>query len=149
MFYGQFDYAIDDKGRLSVPAKFRDALLWAHDDLSLILTTHPDSCIVAYSPKEWQVLQERFAAVDDDVKYEAKNWMRVFYSGVTDCPLDKLGRILVPQLLRNHAAIQKNVVIVGMNKKIEIWSEEAWADVAKKAVTELEVQPKLVSRFGL
>jgi MraZ protein len=63
--------------------------------------------------------------------------------------LDKLGRILVPQLLRNHAAIQKNVVIVGMNKKIEIWSEEAWADVAKKAVTELEVQPKLVSRFGL
>ena len=149
MFYGQFAYAMDEKGRLSVPAKFRDALLWAHDDLSLILTTHPDGCIVAYSQKEWQALQERFTAVDDDAKYEAKNWLRVFYSGVTDCPIDKLGRILVPQPLRTHGTIQKNVVIVGMNKKIEIWSEEAWADVAKKAAMELEVQPKLVSRFGL
>ena len=148
MFYGKYEYAIDEKGRLSVPAKFRDALL-SHDGPSLILTTHPDGCIVAYSPKEWQVVQERFETVDDDAKYDGKNWLRTFYAGVTDCPIDRLGRILVPQSLRTHGAIRKNVVIVGMNRKIEIWSEEAWAEVAKKATTDVEAKPKIASRFGL
>ncbi len=148
MFYGQFDYAIDEKGRLSVPAKFRDALL-SQDTPLLLLTAHPDGCIVAYSSKEWQARQERIEAAGDDVKNGGANWLRMYYARATDCPIDRLGRILVPQLLRNHAAIQKNVVILGMNKKIEIWSENAWADVAKRAAKELEGQPNIASRFGL
>ena len=148
MFYGQFDYAIDEKGRLSVPAKFRDALL-AHDSPYLLLTAHPAGCIVAYPSKEWQARQERIEAADEDVKNMGANWLRMFYARATDCPIDRLGRILVPQLLRSHASIQKNVVILGINKKIEIWSEEAWAEVGKKAEKEREAQPNIASRFGL
>lgn len=148
VFYGQFDYAIDEKGRLSVPAKFRDALL-SQDAPSLILTVHPLGCIVAYPSKEWQALQERIAAADEEARSEGANFLRTFYAFVTDCPIDRLGRILVPQLLRNRTAIQKNVVVLGMNKKIEIWSEHAWADVETKAAKELEARPNLASRFGL
>jgi len=60
-----------------------------------------------------------------------------------------LGRILVPQSLRTHGAIRKNVVIIGINKKIEIWSDEAWAEVAKKAAADVQTKPKIASRFGL
>jgi len=148
VFYGQFDYAIDEKGRLSVPAKFRDALL-SHDTPLLLLTAHPDGCIVAYSSKEWQARQERIEAAGEEVRNEGANWLRMYYALVTDCPIDKLGRILVPQLLRSHAGIQKNVVILGINKKIEIWSENAWVDVAKRAAKELEGRPNMASRFGL
>ena len=148
MFYGQFDYAIDDKGRLSVPAKFRDALM-SQDTPTLILTIHPAGCIVAYPSKEWQALQGRIEAADDEVRSEGSDFLRTFYANVTDCPIDRLGRILVPQLLRSRTAIQKNVVILGMNKKIEIWNENAWADVEKRAAKQLEARPNLASRFGL
>ena len=148
MFYGRFDYAIDEKGRLSVPAKFRDALL-SQDTPMLLLTAHPAGCIVAYPSKEWQARQERIEAAGEEVQDMGANFKRMYYANATDCPIDRLGRILVPQLLRNHAGIAKSVVILGMNRKIEIWSEKAWADVAKKAAKELEVQPNLASRFGL
>jgi len=148
VFYGQFDYAIDEKGRLSVPAKFRDVLL-SQDAPSLILTVHPAGCIVAYPSKEWQALQGRIEAADEEVRRVGADFLRTFYANVTDCSFDRLGRILVPQLLRNRTAIQKNVVILGMNKKIEIWSENAWADVQKRAEKQQETRPDLASRLGL
>ena len=147
MFSGRYQYTIDDKGRLSIPAKFRDTLL-SHDAPALVLTNHLDGCIVAYPTKEWMALQDRIEQSDAALKKEAKNVLRFFYSGATECPIDRLGRILVPQSLRNHGTIKKNVVIVGMNKKIEIWAEEAWSELVKKAASEVEKMTDIASQLG-
>ena len=148
MFSGRYEYAIDDKARLSIPAKFRDTLS-SHYNLTLILTNHLDGCIVAYPAKEWEVLQERIENSGSAFKKDAKNVLRFFYSGATECPIDRLGRILIPQSLRNHGVIKKNVVIVGMNKKIEIWAEEAWADLVKQATSDRDKMADIAAELGL
>ncbi len=147
MFSGKYEYTIDDKGRLSIPAKFRDNLL-SHDAPALVLTTNLDGCIVAYPGKEWEALQERIEQSGAAQKKDAKNALRIFYSGATECPIDRLGRILVPQTLRIHGAIKKNVVIVGMNKKIEIWAEEAWLELVQKTNSDRERMTEIAAELG-
>lgn len=146
MFSGRYEYTIDDKGRLSIPARFRD-ILSSHYNQKLILT-NLDGCIAAYPEKEWTDLQERIEK-SGAFKKEARSFLRFFYSGVSECPIDRLGRVLVPQSLRNYAAIRKSVVIIGMNRKIEIWSEEAWADVVKQATSDMEKMTDIASELGL
>ncbi len=148
MFSGRYEYAIDDKGRLSIPARFRDTLA-THYNPALILTNHLDGCIVAYPLREWEALQDRIEKSDAALKKEAKNVLRFFYSGATECPIDRLGRILIPQSLRNFGVIRKNVVIVGMNKKIEIWAEEAWTELVKQATSDMEKMTDIASELGL
>jgi MraZ protein len=147
MFSGRYEYAIDDKGRLSIPAKFRDSLS-SHYTQSLVLTNHLDGCIVAYPVKEWDILQNHVESTGATLRKDAKNVLRFFYSGATECSIDRLGRILVPQSLRNFGAIRKNVVIIGMNKKIEIWAEERWNEVVKQAAIDQEKMADLASELG-
>lgn len=147
MFSGRYEYTIDDKGRLSIPAKFRDTLL-SHDTRLLVLTNHFDGCIAAYPAKEWEALQERIERSDAALKRDAKNVLRFFYSGASECPIDRLGRILVPQTLRNYGTIKKNVVIVGMNKKIEIWADDAWSEMVKKAASDVERLTDIAAELG-
>ncbi|MGA3173741.1 MAG: division/cell wall cluster transcriptional repressor MraZ, partial [Syntrophorhabdales bacterium] len=145
---------------LSIPAKFREALA-SHrgkaarrkkaaagaPELKLILT-NLDGCIVAYSENEWEEVQGRIER-SGVTKKEAKNFLRFFYSGVSECPIDRLGRMLIPQSLRNYGAIRKNVVIVGMNRKIEIWAEEAWTELVKRATSDMEKLTDIASELGL
>jgi MraZ protein len=145
-FSGRFEYAIDDKGRLSIPAKFRE-ILSANYDLKLIVT-NLDGCIVAYPDKEWTEVQERIAN-NGPARKEARAFLRFFYSGASECPIDRLGRILIPQSLRSYAAVKKNVVIVGMNKKIEIWADEAWAEIVREATSDREKMMDIASDLGL
>ena len=145
-FSGRFEYAIDDKGRLSIPAKFRE-ILSANYDLKLVLT-NLDGCVVAYPEKEWAEVQDRIAKAGATRK-EARAFLRFFYSGASECPIDRLGRILLPQSLRTYAAIKKNVVIVGMNKKIEIWADEAWAEIVREATSDRDKMVDIASDLGL
>lgn len=171
MFSGRFEYAIDDKGRLSIPAKFRESLIShlepaegqrvvsyygkqggrkkeaAVPELKLILT-NLDGCIVAYPEKEWEEVQGRIERSGVSRK-EAKNFLRFFYSGVSECSVDRLGRILIPQSLRNYGAIKKNVVIIGMNTKIEIWAEETWGELVKQATSDTDKMTDIASELGL
>ncbi len=146
MFSGRYEYTIDDKNRLSIPAKFRD-ILTSHYNQKLILT-NLDGCIAAYPEREWTELQERIEK-SGVFKKEARSFLRFFYSGVSECPIDRLGRILIPQSLKGYGAIKKNVVIVGMNKKIEIWAEEAWTEVVKQATSDMEKLTDIASELGL
>ncbi|MGD0229425.1 MAG: division/cell wall cluster transcriptional repressor MraZ [Syntrophorhabdales bacterium] len=172
MLSGRYEYAIDDKGRLSIPAKFRDILASRCEpqkrriedhyiterasakktagppvELKLILT-NLDGCIVAYPESEWEELQGRIAR-SAIARKEAKNFLRFFYSGASDCPIDRLGRILIPQYLRNYAAIKKNVVIVGMTTKIEIWAEEAWSEVMNRVTSDPDQMADIASELDL
>jgi MraZ protein len=144
MFSGRYEFTLDDKGRLSVPSKFREVLS-VNFEMKLILT-NLDSCIVGYPDKEWEAVQERISSVSTK---EARTFLRFFYSGVSECPIDRLGRILIPQSLRNYAGIKKSVVVIGMNRKIEIWAEEAWMDLVKEATADRDKMVDIVSELGL
>jgi MraZ protein len=147
MFSGRHEYTIDDKGRLSIPARFRE-ILNAHYTPALMLTNHFDGCIVAYPLREWEAFQERMANSEAASRREAKNVLRFINSAATECPIDRLGRILVPQSLRSFGTIRKNVVIVGMNKRIEIWAEEKWTEVMKQAQLDIDRMNDLASELG-
>jgi MraZ protein len=148
MFSGRYEYSIDDKGRLSIPAKFRDALL-SHYSPALMLTNHMDGCVAAYPMKEWEALQERIEKSEIANTRAAKDVLRIFYAGAAECPIDRLGRILVPQPLRGFGAIKKNVIIVGMSKKIEIWAEESWAELVTKTTSDTDRMTDIASQLGL
>ncbi len=145
MFRGRYDYTLDDKGRLSIPSKFRE-ILSANYDLKLVLT-YLDGCIVSYPEAEWAAISERISS--QALSKEARRVVRVLYSHVSECPIDRLGRILIPQSLRNEAGIKKNAVVIGMNRKIEIWAEEAWAGVVKEATSDRDKLEEIVSELGL
>lgn len=146
MFAGRYPYTIDDKSRVSIPAKFRDVLS-ASNDMRLMLT-NLDGCIVGYPYHEWLAIQDRTSNAGS-IKKEHRAFLRYFYSGITECPIDKLGRILIPQSLRNDANIRKNVVIVGMGTKIEIWAQERWEELVKKAISDPDQVADIVSELGL
>jgi MraZ protein len=146
VFAGRYEYAIDDKNRVSIPAKFREVLS-TNFDMRLILT-NLDGCIVGYPFQEWQDLQSRISKRESTSK-EARRYLRVFYSGATECPIDRLGRILLPQSLRTHANVKKNVVIIGMNRQIEIWAQEAWEELVKEVTADREQMEDILSELGL
>jgi len=146
MFRGRFEHIVDSKGRVSIPAKFRDLLAEKYDD-RLILTNF-DRCLVAYPYEEWRVLEERVSSLSM-VKKEVKAFQRFFISGAAECPIDKLGRILVPPTLRDYAQLGRNVVFAGMLRKFEIWSKERWLEEIKRSEVDFEGMGEALADLGI
>jgi len=146
VFAGRFEYAIDDKSRVSIPAKFRE-MLSVHHDLRLIFT-NLDGCIVGYPFQEWLNIEEKISN-RGSMKKEERLFLRYFFSGASECTIDKLGRVLLPQALKTDAHIKKNVVIIGMGKKIEIWAKEKWEELVKQATSDPDQIASIVSELGL
>jgi len=122
MFFGEFEHTIDDKGRLTIPARFRDELAEG-----MFVTRGLDGCLFAYPLDRWRALDEKVATLPL-TKRNARYFSRLIYSG-SECKLDKQGRILLPSSLRQHAAIGNEVVIIGVNSRLEIWSKARWQEV--------------------
>lgn len=144
MFRGRYEHLIDSKGRLSVPSRFRETLNERYDS-RLVITAY-DSCLIAYPFAEWQTLEERVAALPE-FKKDTRSFLRFFYSSATDCAIDKLGRILLPQTLRDYARLEKDVVLIGAFKRFEIWSKPLWDKAANEASQEEIVNT--LERLGL
>jgi len=146
MFQGWFEHTIDSKGRVSIPAKFRQLLLEKYDD-RLILTNF-DRCLVAFPYKEWEIFEERASSLSM-FKEEVKAFLRFFISGASECPIDKLGRILVPPTLRNYAQLERDVVFAGILKRFEIWSKERFQEEIKRSAMKLEGLGDVLANLGL
>ncbi|KRM75722.1 division/cell wall cluster transcriptional repressor MraZ [Secundilactobacillus collinoides] len=127
MFMGEFEHAIDTKGRLIIPAKFREQL-----GETFVITRGMDGCLFGYPMAQWEILQKRLAALPLN-KRDARAFVRFFYSAATECAFDKQGRVNLPKPLLTHAEIQKQCVIVGVSERFEIWSQERWNAFADKA----------------
>ena len=146
MFRGRFEHTVDTKGRLSVPVQFREVLA-THFDERLVIT-NCDGWLWAYPMMEWLVVEQKIAALPQ-FKEEVKALQRVFVSGATECPVDKPGRILLPPTLREYAAIAKDVVLVGVTRRIEIWARERWVTVFSGAQTALTEMGEKLAELGL
>lgn len=124
MFRGSFEHTVDSKGRVSVPSKFRDIIADRYDG-RLVLALDFDRCLAVYPLEEWEKLEEKIRTLPMMQK-EVKEFMRFFFSSASECELDKQGRILIPPALRERAAINKTVLLVGIINKIEIWDSAVW-----------------------
>ncbi|MBI5344744.1 MAG: division/cell wall cluster transcriptional repressor MraZ [Deltaproteobacteria bacterium] len=123
MFRGRFEHTIDSKGRLSIPSRFRETLNERYD-ARLVVTTY-DGCLIAYPHAEWQRLEERISTLPE-FRRDTRAFLRFFYSSAMDCSIDSLGRMLIPQVLRDYAKLEKDVVLIGALKIVEIWSKDVW-----------------------
>ena len=121
MFKGEYNHSIDPKGRLIIPSKFRELL-----GEEFVITKGLDGCLSIYPQEEWESFEEKLRALPLTNK-NARTLTRFFVAGACTCELDKQGRILVPQTLREFAGLDKDVVLAGNLNRIEVWSKEAWA----------------------
>ena len=120
MFIGEYEHSVDAKGRLIMPAKLRDEIGEA-----FIITKGLDGCLFAYSKKEWTAFEEKLGSLPLSSK-NARDFTRFFLSGAIECEIDKQGRFLISSNLREFASLEKDVVIIGVNTRIEIWNKEKW-----------------------
>lgn len=120
MFMGEYSHSIDAKGRLSVPSKFRDVL-----GDSFVVTKGLDGCLFVFDEEEWKSFEEKLRALPITHR-DTRKFTRFFLAGANTVEVDKQGRILLPSVLREFAGLEKDVVLLGVGSRIEIWSKQAW-----------------------
>jgi len=133
-FMGEFDHTVDEKGRLIMPAKFRDGL-----GEKFVVTKGLDNCLFVYPQSEWANLEAKLKALPL-TNTNARAFVRFMFSGATDCELDKQGRILLPPNLREHAKLERDVIVIGVSNRVEIWAKAVWdkySDEAGEAFEEI------------
>lgn len=129
MFRGRSDQTIDDKGRIIMPAKFREVLSKRNDPT--IILTNLDMCLIGYPAEEWMELEKKILS-RPDTSTTVKNFKRFLIGGAVECGLDKQGRILVPPTLKKYAQLERNVVIVGLIDHFEIWNAERFYSLVQQ-----------------
>lgn len=117
---GEYSHTIDAKGRVIVPAKFREEL-----GEGSVITKGLDGCLFVYPKEEWQKFEEKLRQLPLN-QQNARKITRFFLAGATGCEIDKQGRVLLPAVLREFAELEKDVVMVGIMNRVEIWSKERW-----------------------
>ena len=128
---GEFQHNIDAKGRLFIPSKLREEL-----GKMFIITKGLDGCLFVYSASAWEVLEDN---INQLPLSKSRNLQRFFFSSAADCVPDAQGRVLIPQNLREYAALQKEVTIIGVSGRVEIWNTARW-----KAINE-ELTPESIA----
>ena len=150
MFLGSYEHSLDDKGRVSLPARFRETLSTLGDS-RLVVTTNMDpgcSCLVAYPLLEWQAFQERISGLPqfDEAVVRLK---RLHIAGATECLPDRQGRISLPPMLRDYAQLKRNVLFAGLGVNIELWDREQWEEERRRAKEGLPAIHDTLARLGL
>lgn len=125
MFMGEYNHTIDTKGRLIIPAKFREVL-----GDSFVVTKGLDGCLFGYDNTEWSAFEDKLKTLPL-INKEARKFVRFFLAGAASVEVDKQGRILIPSVLREFAALDKEVVLAGVGGRIEIWSKDRWEETLK------------------
>ena len=122
---GEYQHNIDPKGRVTTPSKFRDDL-----GESFVVSRELDDCLCMYSKEEWSKLEQKIVELPNA---KSKLLRRFYFSGATEVIPDKMGRILLPASLREHAGLKKDIVIIGLSSKCEIWDKERWEELSAQA----------------
>lgn len=143
MFIGEYLHTIDDKKRVSIPSKFRQKI-----GKKAVITRGLDNCLVLYPAKEWQVLAQKLGALPTS-QIDARGYARLMLSGAMEVDLDSMGRILIPEYLKNYAGLSKNAKIVGLYNRVEVWSEEKWDKYRNKIESSAENIAENLKELGI
>lgn len=129
MFLGTYEHAIDDKGRLFIPAKLRGA----NGDVGYVLTRGLEACLYLYEPSRFQDVVSRLGSLPVKNQQDGRAFKRLLLAGAQEVAVDEMGRVLVPKGLLEHAGVKKQVAILGVGERIELWSAETWAGYSRRA----------------
>jgi len=143
MFIGEYKHIIDSKKRLALPAKFRKEL-----GSTVVITRWLDNCLVVYPEKEWQFMSDKLGKLPSS-QAEARGFARILLGGAMAVDLDALGRVLIPEYLKNYAGLQKNIVICGLSNRLEIWDEQKWDSYRGKVEKEVENLAEKLKELGI
>lgn len=151
MFYGEYSHTLDKKGRVIIPAKFREVVK-EHFTEKFYLTRGLDGCLFVFTEESWKSQERKFREMPF-TRGEARRFNRLYFSGACETVCDKQGRILIPEYLKEYAEIKEEVVMVGVSDRIEIWAKQNWEkffeanqgsfeELAEKLVTAEREKPK-------
>ena len=143
MFLGEYVHSIDEKSRLAIPARFRQALAQG-----LYVTKGVDRCLYVLTPDGWNRLAERIAALPS-MQSSVRQLQRHFFAGAIHVVPDKLGRIVIPQPLREYAGLEGDVVVAGVHNRIELWSRATWNDERARADEQTATLAEQMASLGV
>lgn len=141
MFMGEHHHILDGKGRLSIPARFREGL-----GVRFVATKGLDNCLFVYPMDEWQRIESKLKELPF-TRSDARAFVRFFFSGAAECDLDGQGRVLLPEGLRTYARLERDVVIIGVSSRVEIWSKDEWESYQQQADQSYEALAEKVIDF--
>ena len=142
MLLGEYQHSLDEKGRLIIPAKFREDL-----GENFVVTRGLDNCLFAYPLSQWKVIEEKVKELPTS-QAETRAFVRMFFSGAVEVELDKQGRIVIPQTLREHARIDRDLYVIGVSTKVEIWAKEVWDTYSSQAEQSYE-EIAAITKIGI
>ena len=143
MFIGEYNHSIDEKKRLSLPAKFRKEL-----GNRVVVTRGFDNCLVVYSPKKWEMVMEELKKISSN-RAEGRMFSRFILGGAVEVELDKLGRALIPDYLKDYAGLKKDTIVCGLSDKLEIWDVEKWGSYKKSNEQNLDKLAEGLPELGI
>ena len=143
MLLGEFKHNLDIKGRMAIPAKFRDKL-----EAGAIITRGIDNCLFVFANNEWEILAKKLVALPL-AQANSRAFARLMLAGATDVELDNQGRILIPDYLRKYAGLSKSVIVAGLYNRIEVWDEAAWTTYKVKTESSSEEIAEQLGELGI
>ncbi len=142
MLIGEYTHSIDDKNRISLPSKFRKEM-----GKKIVATYGLEQCLFLYPLKEWEKISEEIAKLGM-MKADTREFNRFMFGGAVEVEIDNLGRILMPEHLRNFSDIKGKVVFIGVHKRIEMWNEKRWEAYKRKVVSQADSLAEKLSSTG-
>ncbi len=142
MLIGEFTHSIDDKKRVSLPSKFRKEL-----GEKVIVTHGLDNCLFLYPLNEWEKIAKKLSELSIG-QSDSRSFNRFMLAGAAEVDVDSIGRILIPENLRNFAELKSKIVFTGVHNRIELWNEKAWAEYKKKVLKNADSMAEKLGEIG-
>ncbi|MEI6346029.1 MAG: division/cell wall cluster transcriptional repressor MraZ [bacterium] len=143
MFIGQYTHTIDDKNRLSLPVKFRKEM-----GKRVIITPGLDGCLFVFTPTQWETISEKLGG-SSMLQADTRSFNRYMLGGAVEADVDSIGRVLVPDFLKERAQLKKEVVLIGVQNRVEIWNDALWMEYKAKVEKEANSLAEKLGQIGV
>lgn len=143
MLIGEYTHSIDEKNRLSLPAKFRNLM-----GKKIVVTPGLDQCLFVFTQKEWEKIQDKLNQ-SSLLQADNRSFNRFMFAGAVEAEVDSIGRILIPDFLRDHANLKSKVVVIGVSSRVEIWNEKTWSEYKKVVEKQADTLAEKLGQVGV
>lgn len=143
MLIGEYTHTIDEKNRLSLPAKFRSEM-----GKKIVVTPGLDNCLFVFTQKEWQKINDKLSQ-SSLLQADNRSFNRFMFAGAVEADVDSIGRILIPDFLRERANLKNKVVFIGVSSRVEIWNEKTWSEYKKVVEKQADTLAEKLGQVGV
>jgi MraZ protein len=144
MLIGEYTHTIDEKNRVSLPSKFRSLM-----GKKIVITPGLDQCLFAFTIKEWERIAGKLSENSSMLSSDMRSFTRYMFGGASEVEVDNIGRVLVPDFLRERANLKNKVTLIGVQNRLEIWNEKSWTDYKKQVEKQADNLAEKLSNLGI